>query len=138
MSVLDDAFDPRLATAAGGLLRPFNEIGLLAAADVHVATRLSRLGKDESETVALAAALAVRAPRLGHVFVDVATVRDTASVESEEPVDLFALPWPEPEAWLRALGDSDPYRALVIAQQRRGRLAVEDHVLGDPVLRLAG
>jgi exodeoxyribonuclease V alpha subunit len=51
-------------------------------------------------------ALAVRAPRLGHVFVDLSTVRDTASVESEEPVDLSALPWPEPQEWSRALGAS--------------------------------
>ena len=42
----------------------------------------------------LAVALAVRGPRLGHVFVDLATIRDTASVESDEPVDLSALPWP--------------------------------------------
>ena len=38
----------------------------------------------------LASALAVRGPRLGHVFVDLATIRDTASVESDEPVDLSA------------------------------------------------
>ena len=42
----------------------------------------------------LAVALAVRAPRLGHVFVDLETVRDTAAVESDEVVDLSALPWP--------------------------------------------
>ncbi len=107
MSAIADPFDTRLVGAAGGLLRPFNEIGVLAAADVHVATRLAALAKDESEAVALAVALAVRAPRLGHVFVDLATVRDTASVESEEPVDLSALPWPAPVQWLGALAASE-------------------------------
>ena len=54
------------------------------------------VGEDD-EAVRLAVALAVRGPRLGHVFVDLATIRDTASVESDEPVDLSALPWPETE-----------------------------------------
>ena len=106
MTALADPFDARLADAAVGLLRPFNEIGLLAAADVHVALRLCSLADEEREAVALAVALAVRAPRLGHVFVDLSTVRDTASVESEEPVDLSALPWPEPRQWLEALAAS--------------------------------
>ena len=106
MTALADPFDARLADAAVGLLRPFNEIGLLAAADVHVALRLCSLADEEREAVALAVALAVRAPRLGHVFVDLSTVRDTASVESEEPVDLSALPWPEPRHWLEALAAS--------------------------------
>ncbi len=46
-------------------------------------------------------------PRLGHVFVDLATVRDTAAVESDEPVDLSALPWPAVEGWLGALSGSE-------------------------------
>ena len=49
--------------------------------------------------VALAAALAVRAPRLGHVFVDLATIRDTATVDTDEPVDISELPWPAPDGW---------------------------------------
>ena len=67
---------------------------MLAAADVHVAQRLARAGAGGRREVALAAALAVRAPRLGHVFVDLATIRETATVDADEPVDLAALPWP--------------------------------------------
>ena len=37
----------------------------------------------------------MRAPRLGHVCVDLATIRDTATVDADEPVDLRALPWPD-------------------------------------------
>ena len=107
MSALADPFEARRATRATGLLREFNDIGVLSAADVHVAARLGELVGEESEAVRLAVALAVRGPRLGHVFVDLATIRDTASVESDEPVDLSELPWPETEEWIRALGHSD-------------------------------
>ncbi|MDQ6817045.1 MAG: exodeoxyribonuclease V subunit alpha, partial [Actinomycetota bacterium] len=53
-----------------GLLREFNLAGVLVAADVHVAARLASLSGEADESVLLAAALAVRAPRLGHVHVD--------------------------------------------------------------------
>ena len=106
MSALADPFEARRAAGAGGLLREFNDIGVLSAADVHVAVRLAELVGEESESVRLAVALAVRAPRRGHVFVDLATIRDTASVESDEPVDLSELPWPGIEAWLGALAES--------------------------------
>ncbi|WP_053226945.1 exodeoxyribonuclease V subunit alpha [Solirubrobacter soli] len=99
----DDPHDVRRARTAPGLLRAFNDIGVLAAADVHVAVRLTAITGETDESIALAAALAVRAPRLGHVFVDLATIRETATVESEEPVDLSILPWPEVEGWLAAL-----------------------------------
>jgi exodeoxyribonuclease V alpha subunit len=51
----------------------------------------------------LAAALAVRGPRLGHVCVDLATIRETVAVDAEESVDVRLLPWPEPAAWLARL-----------------------------------
>ncbi len=91
-----DAFDRRLALRApAGLLREFNAIGVLEAADVHVAARLGERAGEADEAVLLACALAVRAPRLRHVHVDLATIRATATVESvDEPVDLSALPWP--------------------------------------------
>lgn len=111
-----DSFEPRIAAGAGGLLRAFNQAGVLSAADVHVATRLGELAGEPSEAVRLAVALAVRAPRQGHVFVDVETIPETAAVESEEPVDLSALAWPMPAAWLTsvagsqlvAVGEDDP------------------------------
>ena len=107
MSALADPYEARRAKRAAGLLREFNEIGVLSAADVHVAARLAELAGEESEPVKLAVALAVRGPRLGNVFVDLATIRDTASVESDEPVDLSGLPWPDTEEWTRALGGSE-------------------------------
>jgi exodeoxyribonuclease V alpha subunit len=90
-----------LAARATGVLREFNEAGVLAPADVHVAQRLAGIAGEQDERVMLAAALAVRGPRLGHVYVDLATIRGTATVDVEEPVDLEALPWPD--EWLDAV-----------------------------------
>ncbi len=115
MSALADPFEARRAVNAAGLLRAFSDTGLLSAADVHVAMRLAALAGEEDDAVKLAVALAVRGPRLGHVFVDLATIRDSAAVESDEPVDLSTLPWPAPGDWITAvrvsplvaLGDDD-------------------------------
>ena len=101
-----DPFDPRVALGSAGLLRVFNDAGALSAADVHVALRLGRLGGDDDERVLLAAAFAVRAPRLAHVCTDLTTVRHTVTVDVDVPVDLLALPWPDPGAWLDRLGAS--------------------------------
>jgi exodeoxyribonuclease V alpha subunit len=98
---LSDAHSSRRALGASGLLAAFNDAGVIAAADVHVARRLCRVLGEGDESVLLAMALAVRGPRLGHVHVDLATIRDTATVEpygeEDEPVDVAALPWPEGE-----------------------------------------
>jgi exodeoxyribonuclease V alpha subunit len=102
-----DPDDVRRARGATGLLRVFNDAGVLAPADVHVATRLAGLAGEADEQVTLAAAFAVRGPRLGHVYVDLATIRRTATVDVEEPVDLSALPWPDPDAWIARLSASD-------------------------------
>ena len=101
-----DLDDPRRARRAPGLLRAFNDIGVLSAADVHVAVRLTELAREQEEWVALGAAFAVRGPRLGHVLVDLATIRSTATVDADEPVDLSALPWPDPEQWQQRLAAS--------------------------------
>ncbi len=112
---VSDPFDVRRARGASGLLGQFNQAGVLTAADVHVSSRLTELVGEDHESVALAVALAVRAPRLGHVYVDLARIRETAAVDTEDPVDLSALPWPESEPWVQrvaasglvAVGDQD-------------------------------
>ena len=101
-----DPFAARFVLHASGLLRQFNEAAVVDAADVHVARELARLGGERDETVLLAVALAVRGPRLGHVHVDLAGIRDTAAVDSEEPIDLATLDWPEPRAWIARVGAS--------------------------------
>lgn len=95
-----------LARSATGLLRDFNEAGVLIAADVHVARYLGRLGPAEDESVLLGAALAVRAPRLGHTCVDLATIRGTADTDVDVPADLDALGWPDEDDWITRLRSS--------------------------------
>ncbi len=94
----DDALHWRRAVNAGGLLRAFNDAGVLDAADVHVATRLTTQAGEGSEIVALALALAVRALRSGSVCVDLRTVAS----DLDDP-DQPQLPWPDPEHWLAEL-----------------------------------
>ncbi|MEJ7891754.1 MAG: exodeoxyribonuclease V subunit alpha [Solirubrobacteraceae bacterium] len=89
-----DPFDVHRALGATGLLAEFNDAGVLAAADVHVARRLSELLGEGDDAVRLACALAVRAPRVKHVHVDLATIRGTATTEDEAVVDLSGLSWP--------------------------------------------
>jgi exodeoxyribonuclease V alpha subunit len=100
-----DPWDADLVQAASGLLGAFNRAGVLAAADVHVARRLARLAGEDDQRVALAVALAVRGPRFGHVFTDLAAVRHTAG-GLDEDIDVDALPWPEQHEWLSALAAS--------------------------------
>ena len=45
MTDVVERFDARLARGASGLLLEFNDAGVLAAADVHVARRLVRAGR---------------------------------------------------------------------------------------------
>ena len=91
-----DAADRRLALGAGGLLRTFNEAGVLTSGDVHVATRVGRLAGESDERVLLAAALATRAVRQGSVGVDLRWVAGIAE----------GLPWPETDGWLTSIIDS--------------------------------
>ena len=95
--------EPRIAMAATGALREFNAAGVLAPADVHVARRLAELAGERDERVLLAAALAVRGPRLGSVFVDLETIHETATADVDEPVDVAALPWPDRAGWAPAV-----------------------------------
>jgi exodeoxyribonuclease V alpha subunit len=108
MSVVEstDAYDAALALGIEGPLHAFNAAGVLSTSDVHVAKRLGRLGAVDDDVVTLGAAFAARAPRLGHVCVDLAAIRATASSDTDLPADLDTLPWPDPEQWLERLAAS--------------------------------
>src|SRR5262249_1835311 len=56
VSTLDafDRYNARLVHRTSGMLRAFNEAGVLAAADIHVALRLGRLAQVEDESTLLA------------------------------------------------------------------------------------
>lgn len=96
-------------------LQPWRDAGVLLAIDVHTAATLARLvdlGPDDHDTV-VGVALASRAPRHGHVCLDLSTVRESALAELErngdfEPTVLLdALPWPSDiGAWRTGLAAS--------------------------------
>jgi exodeoxyribonuclease V alpha subunit len=91
----EDPLSWRLAVGATGVLRVFNEAGVLESADVHVAQRIAALAAVTDEPVVLAVALAARALRGGSVCVDLTTVAADS--------DLPELPWPEPGEWLASV-----------------------------------
>ena len=91
------------ALAAPPLLEQFNRAGVLNLADVHVAKTLARVCGEDDPLVLLAAALAVRAPRLGHVCLELASVADTVAPEDDAEVPLESLDWPAVDQWLAAL-----------------------------------
>jgi len=115
-----DPFGADIARGAPEPLAAFNLAGVLAAGDIHVARTLCALasvaaGEPDGGSVLLATALAVRAPRLGSVLVDLETISQTVAVENEE-LPIAELPWPQAPAWLAAvsaatglvaLGDAD-------------------------------
>jgi len=98
-----DPFGVTRSLAGSETLRTFSEASILDSADVHTAVTLGRLAPgtaDSHDAVMLAAALAVRAVRLGHVYVDLSTVAETATTDDDESdVDLSGLPWPDPATW---------------------------------------
>ena len=88
-AILEEPFDARRALRATGLLRIFNERGVIEAPDIQVATTLGRLVGETDEDVLLAAAVAVRAVRQGSVCVDLTTL----------PALAPDLPWPDAVGW---------------------------------------
>ena len=128
ISVQPDPFDARRVRSVDGLVREFNDAGVLASADVHVAARLAAIAGERHDSVMLAAALAVRAPRLGHVHVDLASIRDTAAVDTEEPVDLSALPWPDVEEWIERVAASELGGRRRSGRRRRASAEARRHL----------
>jgi exodeoxyribonuclease V alpha subunit len=113
-----DEHAPELALTASGLLGEFNRAGVLVAADVQVARTLAELAGVDHEAVLLAVALAVRAPRLGHVFVDLADAEGAVMVEDHDR----PLPWPHPATWTIQLADCQELVATTDGPRRPLRL----------------
>ncbi|HET9058799.1 MAG TPA: exodeoxyribonuclease V subunit alpha [Acidimicrobiales bacterium] len=93
----------------GSLMDMFNRAGVISSGDVHVARVIARLGGGAPEEVLLAVALAARAPRMGHVLVDLGQVHVTAvpdAVPGGSDLDPADLPWPSPGPWVEQVRDS--------------------------------
>jgi len=115
LTPIDDPYDRRRARSATGLLHDLNVAGVLEAADVHVATRLGRLGGEADETVLAAAALAVRAVRQGSVCLDLGTVHELGP----------GLAWPDVEAWQESVSASPLVRDSKVLRQQGGLLYLD-------------
>jgi exodeoxyribonuclease V alpha subunit len=98
-----DAWDRRLVLRGAGPIAELNLAGVLTAADVHVATRLGRIGGESSPEVLLAVALAVRAVRHGSVCVDLTSAGEVVHRLLGES---GSVRWPAPDDWLRAVAAS--------------------------------
>ena len=130
-----DSADWRRSVAATGVLRTFNEAGVLEASDVLVAQRLTVLAEEPDEQVALAVAFVVRAVRGGSVCIDLAQIHSQVGDPD--------LPWPPPADWLRAVSDSplvtdQPVLHLDSGLLYLDRYWIEERRVAEDVLALAG
>ena len=89
------ADDPNIVIGADGLLAVFNDAGVLAPLDVLSAMTIGRVEGEDDPEVLLAAALAVRGTRYGHVCISLGSQRDAVFVDGQEAVATDLLPWPE-------------------------------------------
>ena len=76
--------------------------GEISALDENFARSMARLAGEERPEAVLAAALASRQLRAGHVGWDLPAWSDEREAAAEEPL----FEWPETESWLAALADS--------------------------------
>lgn len=105
-----DPHSADLVTTADGLLRTFNDAGVLGAAEVQTAQRVTGLYRvadsvtdaEAVELVQLGIAMIIRALRAGSVCLDLTRASDLV-LEHADDVD---LPWPEPDRWWAALDAS--------------------------------
>ncbi len=92
--------------SAEGLLAAFNDAGVLDPLDVLSAMTIARVCGESDEHVVLAAALAVRGTRFGHVCVRISTLQDTVVVDGQDPTIIETLAWPQPADWEQAIARS--------------------------------
>lgn len=92
--------------SAEGLIAEFNDVGVLGPLDVLAASTIARVLGESDERVVLAAAMAVRGTRFGHVCISLGALRGAIVVEGQDPDVIDALPWPEPSTWERVVQSS--------------------------------
>ncbi len=103
------------------VLAPFVEAGVLGSFELHLAATMVRLQPDVGDDIVLALAIAARAPRFGHVCVDLSRLAEQVVDVGGSAGDLADLPWPRLTTWVRAIEGSplvqDP-RALPLDRLR--------------------
>jgi len=91
-------------------LSPFVDAGVLDTSSVQVADLIARSVPLTSHEVLLGAALATRAPLLGHVCVVIEDVARSIFVDQAQAPSIASLPWPDPQRWARELDQSPAVR----------------------------
>jgi exodeoxyribonuclease V alpha subunit len=104
------------------VLAPFVDAGVLEGSEVHLAELIARTVPGVEPEVLLGAALAARAPRLGHVCVVIRNV--ASSVVFDGPAD--SLPWPKADRWAKILASSPAVRGRTAEIDRTVRPLVWD------------
>jgi len=97
---------PWVVVGVDGLLAAFNDVGVLDPLDVEAAAAIGRLLGEPDQRVLLAAALTVRGTRFGHVCIRLDTARQAVVVDGQDPEEIEALPWPDPDEWAAAVAAS--------------------------------
>ena len=88
------------------LIQDFTNAGILSELDRHLAMSLGRISGESRPEALLGAALASRAPRHGHICIELHEVsKRIPDPDLENP-----LPWPEPSQWRSILADSPMVR----------------------------
>ncbi|MCZ7534727.1 MAG: AAA family ATPase [Acidimicrobiia bacterium] len=101
---------PPLLNRDTAVLTPFVDAGILDASAVHVADAIARgVGGIDFESL-LGAALAARAPALGHVCIVPATVADSIVIDDSRAPAPNDLPWPDPDLWVAGIAASPAVR----------------------------
>ena len=95
-----------LLSADVAALAPFVEAGVLDASDVYVAGVIARSVGGVEPEVLLGAALAARAPRLGHVCVAIRTIAGSIVADDAGAGSIDSLPLPDPVRWMGLLAAS--------------------------------
>lgn len=100
MTTVDPTSDQRLRT----VLAPFVDAGVFDVAEVQFVETVARLHHEPvSPDEALALAVALRAPRHGHVGVELAEIARRFVPDAAVAVE---LPWPDPDRWADVLRNS--------------------------------
>ena len=131
------------------VLAPFVDAGVFGAAEVQLAAAIARLSPGTADEVVIALAVAARAPRLGHVCIELDQVATRITGDDAEAAT--DLPWPRPSSWVDALDASPvvagpggarqvPLRPLVLED---GRIYLQRYwdlemVVADELRRRAG
>jgi exodeoxyribonuclease V alpha subunit len=97
-----------MSVRTGPTLALLHEAGVLGPGDLAVTATIGRLTGEQDPDVLLAIALAVRAPRVGHVCLEISRVRSEGlAAEGQAPIP-FA--WPDEAGWLAAIAASPAVR----------------------------